>query len=58
MLSEPEMKKDLLIYDLRKQVSELIRYKEQANNLRAQLTLIEEREKLKEGESNVRYGTI
>eukprot|EP01112_Ceratiomyxa_fruticulosa_P005094 TRINITY_DN15669_c0_g1_i1.p1 TRINITY_DN15669_c0_g1~~TRINITY_DN15669_c0_g1_i1.p1 ORF type:complete len:241 (-),score=54.64 TRINITY_DN15669_c0_g1_i1:12-734(-) len=43
-------RKDLQILELRKQVSELLRYREQCSNLRAQLALVEEREKLREAE--------
>ena len=49
---------DLLIYDLRKQVSELLRFKEQASNLRSQLNLMEEREKIRDVEHNNRIGNL
>jgi hypothetical protein len=57
-LSESETKKDLLIYDLRKQVSELLRYKEQTSNLRSQLSLLEERDKIKDLETSGRVGDL
>ena len=57
-LSESETKKDLLIYDLRKQVSELLRYKEQTSNLRSQLSLVEERDKIKDLETTGRVNDL
>ena len=53
-----ETRKDLLIYDLRKQVSELLRYKEQAANLRNQVSLLEEKEKIRESETIVHRGNF
>lgn len=44
----------LLVQDLRKQVSDLLRYKEQANNLKTQIALLEERQKLMDAENFTR----
>lgn len=43
-------RKDLVIADLRTQVAELTKYKEQAYNLRLQLAVTEERARLREAE--------
>ena len=48
--STPNRRELLMIQDLRKQVYELIRYKEQSYNLKSQITLLEDRLKLREAD--------
>eukprot|EP00002_Diphylleia_rotans_P040988 TRINITY_DN9860_c0_g1_i1.p1 TRINITY_DN9860_c0_g1~~TRINITY_DN9860_c0_g1_i1.p1 ORF type:complete len:1285 (+),score=277.27 TRINITY_DN9860_c0_g1_i1:43-3897(+) len=51
-------RKDSIINELKQQVSELLKHKEQALNLRAQLALFEERSKLRETESSFKIGEL
>jgi len=51
-------RKDLLISDLRNQNAELLKFKEQVYNLRAQLAVTEERAKLREQDALQRQSTV
>ncbi|PRP85786.1 hypothetical protein PROFUN_05978 [Planoprotostelium fungivorum] len=50
--------KDMMISDLRRQVAELLRYRDQSQNMRAQLTIYEEKEKIREQEYAARMDEL
>eukprot|EP00002_Diphylleia_rotans_P023267 TRINITY_DN4575_c0_g1_i1.p1 TRINITY_DN4575_c0_g1~~TRINITY_DN4575_c0_g1_i1.p1 ORF type:complete len:1048 (+),score=233.43 TRINITY_DN4575_c0_g1_i1:117-3260(+) len=51
-------RKESIIQDLRQQITELLRFKEQAFNMKAQIALQEERSKLRETESSFKISEL